>query len=309
MPFAMNESTRFISPTKTLEYLAAGKPIVSTPVRDVVGMFGDVVRVAGDADGFLRACREVLAVDPSVQQTAAAAAQARARQHSWENAAATAHQALDEALRLRPVELPAAERPTRICRPRRSCRRSPAWAEPPVTDACAMRIDAHLHCSGAEQASDVLRTLDGADVDFAVLLAPFLSEGYSLDDAASLTRANDHVARLVRGHGDRLAGFAVVDPRDPGAASELRRAVETGLARREDGADRLVSVRPRRAAGLCRGTGLDIPILFHSGIFIDGRSGRFCRPSFFEALRDHPGLRSRWRISAGRGPTRRSRSA
>jgi len=109
MPFAMNESTRFISPTKTLEYLAAGKPIVSTPVRDVVGMFGDVVRVADDADGFLRACREVLALDPSVQQTAAAAAQARARQHSWENAAATAHQALDEALRLRPVELPAAE--------------------------------------------------------------------------------------------------------------------------------------------------------------------------------------------------------
>jgi predicted TIM-barrel fold metal-dependent hydrolase len=36
---------------------------------------------------------------------------------------------------------------------------------------------------------------------------------------------------------------------------------------------------------------LGIPILFHSGIFIDGRSGRFCRPTFFEALRDHPGLR------------------
>ena len=65
-----------------------------------------------------------------------------------------------------------------------------------------MRIDAHLHCTGAEQASDVLRTLDGADVDFAVLLAPFLSEGYSLDDAASLSRANDHLARLVRGHAE-----------------------------------------------------------------------------------------------------------
>jgi predicted TIM-barrel fold metal-dependent hydrolase len=36
---------------------------------------------------------------------------------------------------------------------------------------------------------------------------------------------------------------------------------------------------------------LDIPILFHSGIFIDGRSGRFCRPAFFEAVRDHPGLK------------------
>lgn len=34
-----------------------------------------------------------------------------------------------------------------------------------------------------------------------------------------------------------------------------------------------------------------LPLLFHSGIFIDGRSGRFCRPSFFEAQREHPGVR------------------
>jgi predicted TIM-barrel fold metal-dependent hydrolase len=36
---------------------------------------------------------------------------------------------------------------------------------------------------------------------------------------------------------------------------------------------------------------LQLPILFHSGIFIDGRSGRFCRPAFFEVMRDHPGAR------------------
>jgi hypothetical protein len=36
---------------------------------------------------------------------------------------------------------------------------------------------------------------------------------------------------------------------------------------------------------------LALPLLFHSGIFIDGRSGRFCRPAFFEVLRDHPGAR------------------
>lgn len=40
LPFALNESTRFISPTKTLEYLAAGKPVVSTSVRDVVTPYG-----------------------------------------------------------------------------------------------------------------------------------------------------------------------------------------------------------------------------------------------------------------------------
>ena len=36
---------------------------------------------------------------------------------------------------------------------------------------------------------------------------------------------------------------------------------------------------------------LQVPILFHSGIFIDGRSSRYCRPAFFEAVREHPGLR------------------
>ncbi len=36
---------------------------------------------------------------------------------------------------------------------------------------------------------------------------------------------------------------------------------------------------------------LGLPILFHSGIFIDGRSGRFCRPTFYEAVREHPGLK------------------
>ena len=42
MPFALNEATRFISPTKTPEYLAAGCPVVSTPVRDVVRSYGGV---------------------------------------------------------------------------------------------------------------------------------------------------------------------------------------------------------------------------------------------------------------------------
>ena len=41
MPFALNESTRFISPTKTPEYLAGGCPVVSTPITDVVRTYGD----------------------------------------------------------------------------------------------------------------------------------------------------------------------------------------------------------------------------------------------------------------------------
>ncbi len=42
LPFALNESTRFISPTKTPEYLAAGLHVISAPIRDVVTPYGDL---------------------------------------------------------------------------------------------------------------------------------------------------------------------------------------------------------------------------------------------------------------------------
>jgi glycosyltransferase involved in cell wall biosynthesis len=55
MPFAINEATRFISPTKTPEYLAGGVPVVSTPITDVVRPYGErgFVEIAGDAAGFV----------------------------------------------------------------------------------------------------------------------------------------------------------------------------------------------------------------------------------------------------------------
>jgi UDP-galactopyranose mutase len=60
--FAQNESTRFISPTKTPEYLAAGKPVVSTPIRDVVYPYGEMglVRIASDAQEFTAAIDDLL---------------------------------------------------------------------------------------------------------------------------------------------------------------------------------------------------------------------------------------------------------
>jgi UDP-galactopyranose mutase len=62
MPFAINESTRFISPTKTPEYLAAGKPVVSTPIRDVVRPYGEMnlVGIAGTAEEFVKAIEAAL---------------------------------------------------------------------------------------------------------------------------------------------------------------------------------------------------------------------------------------------------------
>ncbi len=61
MPFALNEATRSISPTKTLEYLAAGLPVVSTRVPDVVADYSEVVAFADDAEKFADCCISSLA--------------------------------------------------------------------------------------------------------------------------------------------------------------------------------------------------------------------------------------------------------
>ena len=65
MPFALNESTRYISPTKTPEYLAGGRPVVSTPISDVVRPYGEqsLVHIAADADTFVAAIEEALQCD------------------------------------------------------------------------------------------------------------------------------------------------------------------------------------------------------------------------------------------------------
>ena len=70
MPFALNEATRFISPTKTPEYLAAGLPVVSTPITDVVRQYGDIeaVRIAGSPQEFVDECEAALALSSGDNQ-------------------------------------------------------------------------------------------------------------------------------------------------------------------------------------------------------------------------------------------------
>jgi UDP-galactopyranose mutase len=66
MPFAMNESTQFISPTKTPEYLAGGKPVVSSPIKDVVRHYGHLegVGIASTAEEFVEQCERMLKLEP-----------------------------------------------------------------------------------------------------------------------------------------------------------------------------------------------------------------------------------------------------
>ena len=69
IPFAINNSTRFISPTKTPEYLAAGIRVVSTPIRDVVQPYGieGLVSIASNADEFIAAIEEYLETQKNVE--------------------------------------------------------------------------------------------------------------------------------------------------------------------------------------------------------------------------------------------------
>ncbi len=81
MPWAINEATRSISPTKTLEYMAAARPILSTAVRDVVRDHGDLVFVADGADAFLTLAGEVLG---RFDRARAEAGRARADAQGWD---------------------------------------------------------------------------------------------------------------------------------------------------------------------------------------------------------------------------------
>lgn len=55
MPFVLNDATKYISPTKTLEYMAAGKPIISTKTTDVVRDYRRCVSLVENADEFSNA--------------------------------------------------------------------------------------------------------------------------------------------------------------------------------------------------------------------------------------------------------------
>jgi glycosyltransferase involved in cell wall biosynthesis len=101
MPFAMNESTKYISPTKTPEYLAAGLPVVSTPIRDVVRPYGEqgLVQIASTAEEFVAACEKALAENlPDRLQTA----DEFLSHNSWDKTFAGMSQLIDEAIAAKP---------------------------------------------------------------------------------------------------------------------------------------------------------------------------------------------------------------
>jgi len=109
MPFALNDATRYISPTKTLEYLAAGKAIVTTPIPDVVHQHPDLLAVARTPNDFVAACEVLVQRDANRRNLFAASARTAVSETSWERTAAAMGLLLGE-LEVRAVmrgELPA----------------------------------------------------------------------------------------------------------------------------------------------------------------------------------------------------------
>jgi glycosyltransferase involved in cell wall biosynthesis len=85
VPFVLNESTRFISPTKTPEYLAGGKPVVSSAIKDVVNPYAKnkLVSIGVDADDFVAAIDALL--ENPVDETWLAKVDAFLADNCWDN--------------------------------------------------------------------------------------------------------------------------------------------------------------------------------------------------------------------------------
>ena len=95
MPFALNDATQYINPTKTLEYMAAGRPIVSTAVPDVVRHFTPIVHVAYTTGAFLDAIESSLKPDP----VRIADGRSRAQSATWESIVASMDRLIVQAIR------------------------------------------------------------------------------------------------------------------------------------------------------------------------------------------------------------------
>ena len=98
MPFALNEATEYINPTKALEYMAAGKPVVSSAIPDVVRNFGSVVSIARSHEEFVSLCRSALdRPDAALVERGLA----MAAENSWESIVSHLESHVEAALRKR----------------------------------------------------------------------------------------------------------------------------------------------------------------------------------------------------------------
>ena len=112
LPFAINDATRFISPTKTPEYLAAGKPVVSTPIRDVIDPYGKAgfVHIADGPSQFIRALESCFK-NGSTDQKKSEAIDRFLSANSWDLTWARMAKLIDDVVDAKRIMRPTPEQP------------------------------------------------------------------------------------------------------------------------------------------------------------------------------------------------------
>ncbi|MBQ5946013.1 FAD-dependent oxidoreductase [Massilia sp. ST3] len=151
LPFALNESTKFISPTKVLEYMAAELPSVSTPITDVKVPYGDVVAIAEGAEDYIAACERMLAMTEGDKLKMAKRMREVVAGTSWDRTAGRMHELIEnvvpgnKAQRLsaaNPEALPATVNPLPVAKSAKSSYRNIVIGSGPTGLSAAYHLSA-----------------------------------------------------------------------------------------------------------------------------------------------------------------------
>jgi len=171
-------------------------------------------------------------------------------------------------------------------------------------------LDAHTHLSGSgsgESAKGILACLDACDVDKAFVFAPLVDvHSWQLTDEhlQDIRAHNDYCADICSANPDRLLAFCVLNPSPGLAGGSLAGAVDLMI----EEAKRCYKELGLRAVKLVPAgwfpsdpevirlyqvlADLGMYVAFHSGIFLDGREGSYCRPALYEGIHQVPALRA-----------------
>lgn len=170
-------------------------------------------------------------------------------------------------------------------------------------------LDTHTHLSGSasgESTEGIVATLEACGVDKAFVFAPLVDvRSYQLTDEHldDIRSHNDYCADICSGAPEKLFGFCVLNPAPQMTGGDFDRAVELMV----EEARRCYHELGLRGVKMVPGgwypndtqvirlyeclAELGMYVVFHVGIFLDGREGSFCRPAFYEAVRRVPELR------------------
>ena len=177
----------------------------------------------------------------------------------------------------------------------------------PVTYNVDRILDAHTHLTGRESAEEILECMDACGVEKAFVFAPMLNiqaREITSDSVDDIRTHNEYCADICSKAPDRLLGFCSLNPIPNLADGNIDRAVDLMIEEAERcydelglrGAGEIVPSHwyphdPRLFKLWRTLADLGLYTVFHAGIFYDGRQSQFCRPAFFESVREATGFK------------------